>query len=74
LRALQAEINKLQADGTKLSEYDVQVLEKRFELEQARLALDDAQHAKSQVRLQRDANGNWGYVYTADEDEVAKAE
>lgn len=74
LRALQAEINKLQADGTKLSEYDVQVLKKRFELEQARLALDDAQHAKSQVRLQRDANGNWGYVYTADEDEVAKAE
>lgn len=74
LRALQAEINKLQADGTKLSEYDVQVLEKRFEIEKARLALDDAQNAKSQVRLQRDAEGNWGYVYTADEDAVAKAE
>lgn len=74
LRALQAEINKLQADGTRLSEYDVEVLRKKFELEQARLALDDAQNAKSQVRLQRDANGNWGYVYTANEDKIAEAE
>lgn len=74
LRALQAEINKLQADGTRLSEYDVEVLRKKFELEQARLALDDAQNAKSQVRLQRDANGNWGYVYTANEDKIEEAE
>ena len=74
LRELQKEINKLQANGVRLSEYDVKVLEKKFELEQARLALDDAHNAKSQVRLQRDANGNWGYVYTANEDEIAKAE
>ena len=74
LRALQVEINKLQADGTRLSEYDVEVLRKKFELEQARLALDDAQNAKSQVRLQRDSEGNWGYVYTANEDKIAEAE
>ena len=74
LRELQKEINKLQSNGVRLSEYDVKVLEKKFELEQARLALDDAHNAKSQVRLQRDANGNWGYVYTANEDEIAKAE
>jgi len=43
-------------------------------LEQARLALDDAQNAKSRVRLQRDSEGNWGYVYTADEDKIADAE
>ncbi len=74
LRDLQAQINKLQADGSKLSEYQVQALQKQFELEQARLAIDEAKNAKSQVRLQRDAEGNWGYVYTADEDKVAEAE
>jgi len=74
LRDLQAEINKLQADGNKLSEYDVEVLRKRFELEQARQAVEDARNAKSQVRLRRDSEGNWGYVYTASEDEVAKAQ
>ena len=31
--------------------------------------LEDARNAKNEVRLQRDANGNWGYVYTSIEDE-----
>ena len=74
LRALQKEINALQMSNTKMSEYDLEVLRKRFELEQARLNLGEAKNSKSQVRLQRDSEGNWGYVYTADEDEVAKAE
>lgn len=74
LRDLQKEINRLQEEGIELSQYDVDALRKKFELEQARLALEDARNAKSEVRLQRDANGNWGYVYTAKEDEVAKAE
>jgi len=26
------------------------------------------------VRLTRDAGGNWGYVYTANTDSIAKAE
>ena len=74
LRDIQAEINKLQADGTKLSQYDIEALQKKYELEKARLALEDAQNAKQTVRLQRDSEGNWGYVYTADEDKVAEAE
>lgn len=74
LRDIQAEINKLQADGTKLSQYDIEALQKKYELEKARLALEDVQNAKQTVRLQRDSEGNWGYVYTADEDKVAEAE
>ena len=74
LKKLQEEINQLQEEGVKLSQYDVDALRKKFELEQARQALEDARNAKSQVRLQRDANGNWGYVYTAAEDEVEQAE
>lgn len=40
----------------------------------AEIALEEAQSAKSVVRLQRDAEGNFGYVYTADQNEIADAE
>ena len=30
------------------------------------MALEEAKEAKSTVRLTRDAEGNYGYVYTAD--------
>jgi len=33
-----------------------------------------ARDAKSTVRLSRDNEGNWGYVYTANQDEVEEAE
>jgi hypothetical protein len=36
--------------------------------------LEEAQDAKNQVRLTRDAEGNYGYVYTADEDSISEAE
>ena len=74
LKKLQKEINDLQAQGVQLSQYDVDALRKKFELEQARQALEDARNDKSEVRLQRDANGNWGYVYTAAEDATKEAE
>jgi hypothetical protein len=32
----------------------------------AEIALEDAQNAKSTVRLTQDSEGNFGYVYTAD--------
>ena len=36
------------------------------------MELEDARNNKNEVRLQRDANGNWGYIYTstADEDDL----
>ncbi len=74
LRDLQAEINQLQEDGNDLSEYDLDILDKKYKLELARQALEDAKDAKSMVRLARDNNGNWSYVYTANQDDVDKAE
>jgi len=49
-------------------------LRKKFELEIARSELEEARNAKSQVRMMRDAEGNYGYVYTADANAVADAE
>jgi hypothetical protein len=40
----------------------------------AEIALEEAQNAKSTVRLQRDNEGNFGYVYTANKDEIANAQ
>ena len=74
LRDLLEEITDLQESGVELSEYDLDILQKRFDLELARQNLEDARDAKSLVRLARDNNGNWGYVYTANEDDVAEAE
>lgn len=74
LMKMQEEINKEKANENKLSEYDLKVLKNKVELEKARLALDEAKNAKSTVTLSRDQNGNWGYIYTAEEDKVAQAE
>ena len=74
LKKLQDEINKASADGVKMSQYDLDVLRKKFELEIARSELEEARNAKSQVRMMRDAEGNYGYVYTADANAVADAE
>ena len=74
LMKMQEEINKEKANENKLSEYDLKVLKNKVELEKARLALDEAKNAKSIVTLSRDQNGNWGYIYTAEEDKVAQAE
>jgi hypothetical protein len=40
----------------------------------AEIALEEAQNAKNTVRLQRDAEGNFGYVYTADTTAVNEAQ
>ena len=74
LRDLQKEINDLQENGNDLSEYDLDILQKKYDLELARQALEDAKDAKSLVRLTRDNNGNWSYVYTSNQDDVDEAE
>lgn len=74
LRDLQEEINQLQRSGAQISKYDLDMLRMRYELRLAEIALEDAQNAKSQVRMSRDNDGNWSYVYTADEGAVADAQ
>lgn len=74
LRDLQEEINELQESDTKMSQHDLDYLRKKYELRVAEIALEEAQNAKSQVRMRRDSEGNWSYVYTADEDKTAEAQ
>jgi hypothetical protein len=39
----------------------------------AEAALDDAQNAKTQVKLVRNLEGNYNYVYTADTEDIDNA-
>ena len=74
LRDMQKEINDLQEAGVELSQYDLDHLRAKYELRLAEIALEDAQNAKSQVRMTRDSEGNWSYTYTADQDAIDNAQ
>lgn len=73
LLALQKEID-LRREGGKLSQYDLDILNAKYNILQAQAALEDAQNAKNQIRLVRDRQGNWNYQYTADPVEVENKE
>ena len=61
-------------DKNKLSQYELDIQQAKYDLLLAQIALEEAQNAKSTVRLTRDAEGNFGYIYTADENKVADAQ
>lgn len=61
-------------EKTNLSEYDVQYANAQLEILQKQIALEEAQRNKSQMKLRRDTQGNYSYVYTADQDDVRSAE
>ena len=67
-----AETKQLQ-NQSKLSQYELDVQQAKYDLLLAEIALQEAQNAKSTVRLQRDAEGNFGYIYTADSSAIADA-
>lgn len=56
----------------KLSQTDIDYANARLAILQKQIALEDAQSNKTQMRLQRDASGNYSYVYTANEDDLAQ--
>lgn len=74
LAALADEVTKKQEKGVKLSQYDVDLLNAKYQLTLAQIALEEAQNNKTTMRLRRDASGNYSYVYTADADAILNAE
>ena len=73
LRDIQQEIHDLQADGVKMSQYDLEYLQKKYDLQLAEIALMEQQNSKTSMRLVRDAAGNWTYAYDADEEKIEDA-
>ena len=70
LKALEDEFAERQANND-LSEYDLKIMEAKYNLTLKQIALEEAQNAKSKVRLVRGANGNYNYLFTADGNDIA---
>lgn len=67
---MQQETNYLR-EQDKLSEYDLERANLKYELALKQIALEEAQQNKTQLRLRRDSQGNYTYQYTQNDDQVA---
>lgn len=67
------EIEQLE-EKDKLSNLELEIAQAKYKQLQAQIALEEAQNAKSVVRLSRDNEGNYGYVYTSDQNAINEAE
>ena len=56
----------------KLTEYDIERANKRYEISLKQIALQEAQQNKTKMRLRRDSQGNYRYEYTADGDQIGQ--
>lgn len=58
----------------KLTQYDLDRANKLYEIELARIQLEEAQQNKSQMRLRRDSQGNYTYQYVGDQAAIQEAQ
>lgn len=70
---MDAELKALK-DKDKLTQYDLDRAEKKYQITLAQIALEEAQQNKNKMRLRRDSQGNYRYQYVADEDAIQKAQ
>jgi hypothetical protein len=71
---LAAEVADYQSSSAKMSQYEVDLLQAKYDLTLAQIALEESQNAKTQMRLTRDNSGNYSYVYTADQSAIDDAQ
>lgn len=71
--AMEEELKALR-EKDKLTQYDIDRANKKYDITLKQIALEEAQQNASSMRLRRDSQGNYSYQFVADEDAVAKAE
>ena len=74
LSKLLDEINKKKAAGVEMSQDELDTVQKRYDLLMAEIALEEAKDAKDSMRLMRDSQGNWSYVYSANQEAIDTAQ
>ena len=67
---MEQEISYLR-EQDKLSQYDIDRANLKYEIALKQIALEEAQQNKTQLRLRRDSQGNYTYQYTQDDDQVS---
>lgn len=55
----------------KLTQYDIDRANMKYEIALKQIALEEAQQNKSTLRLKRDSQGNYSYQYAGDQDDIA---
>ncbi len=65
---------KMLREKDKLSKYDIERAEAKYDLTLKQIALEEARENKTNLRLRRDSQGNYTYQYTANQDEILKAQ
>lgn len=73
LKRLQTELD-MRKRNNQLNQYDLDILEAKYNLTIAQNALEEAQNAKNSVRLVRNSAGNWDYQFTANQDDIDAAQ
>lgn len=68
---MESELKALR-EKDKLTEYDIERANMKYEIALKQIALEEAQQTKTTMRLRRDSQGNYRYEYIADEDAIGK--
>lgn len=55
----------------KLTQYDLERAELKYQIALKQIALEEAQQSKTSMRLRRDSQGNYSYQYTSDNEQTA---
>ena len=71
LNALMEEEIGMLEKKDKLSQYDIDRANMKYEIALKQIALEEAQKNKSSMRMKRDAQGNYSYVYAGDEEDIS---
>lgn len=74
LQALREEELQMLREKDKLTQYDIDRAEAKYQIALKEMALEDARNAKDSMKLTRGTDGNWSYQYVADEDDIANKE
>lgn len=63
---------KILKSKNKLSEQDMLIAQKKYDILKAEMDLEDARNNKNTMKLTRGSDGNWGYQYVANTDDILK--
>ena len=68
-KLMEEEVKALQ-EKDKLTQYDIDRAEKKYQIALKQIALEEAQQNKSTMRLRRDSQGNYSYQFVEDQSET----
>ena len=71
LNALMEEEIGMLEKKDKLSQYDIDRANMKYDIALKQIALEESQKNKSSMRMKRDAQGNYSYVYAGDEEDIS---